>query len=99
MNLSQQLAIAIGWSPNQFIEPEKAISDNVKIMCDDGVIRHFSIKDKNLMWKLAERYNAFPWKCVKGWCITIDLVGDYRQEIFNTPEEAVIDCILYKEDK
>lgn len=89
MNLSQQLAIAIGWSPNQFVEPEKAISDCVKILCDDDVVRHFSIKDKNLIWKLAERYNAFPFQVFGGWVASV-----VQKDVFKTPQEAVVDYII-----
>lgn len=91
MNLSQRVAIAIGWSKESFVDAHKANSDCVKIRCEDGVERMFSIKDKNILWKLCAEYGQFPIKTDSGW------IGRLSQGFFKTAEEAAVYIFINKQ--
>lgn len=59
-HLSRQLALAIGWKEEDFVDTHKAHSDSVRIRREDGKICTLSVNDRAAMWKIAEKYNCFP---------------------------------------
>lgn len=59
-HLSRQLALAIGWKEEDFIQPDNAKHDSVRIRREDGKICSFSVNDYAMMWKIAEKLDCFP---------------------------------------
>jgi hypothetical protein len=57
-DISRRLALAIGWVEADMIGGRTQI----RIMDDAGWVLYFDYRDPEVIWPIAERFNAFPWR-------------------------------------
>lgn len=71
--ISRRLALAIGWKKDYprmgMVECEDEL-----LIWDGKVWRTFDYRDPDIIWPIAEKYNAFPAHLTDGkWCATTNL--------------------------
>jgi hypothetical protein len=65
LEISQQLAIAIGWPTEQV--SLKMVAGQCMVNYDRQYWRLFDYRRPDTIWPIAERYDAFPGKFGNGW--------------------------------
>lgn len=95
LEIAQQLAIAIGW-------PAKKVSLNVvagqcMVNYDRQYWRMFDYRRPEIIWPIAERYDAFPGKFGNGWGAYIHKTQTFVRE--GTAAKAVALAVIKGHEK
>lgn len=90
LEISKQLALAIGWKPEQIIEYEEEEYIGLPIVILRPAIKLFSYKFWNVIGPIAERYNAFPFRQFNGtWFTSLCDEGSC-----DTPQKAIALAVI-----
>jgi hypothetical protein len=82
-DISRHLALAIGWTEDQE-DPDVVVVTEwhghkslCQVWADGHSWRDFDYRDPEVIWPIAERFNAFPWRVysAKPWYANADASG------------------------
>lgn len=95
--LNYQLALALGWSPND-IYREESFKDFIEVFVDDVCTTRFSFKDPTVVWRVALQFDKMPRKEVRDgkiyWSVWMpDGPGTWTIE-HESPERAVAMAVV-----
>jgi hypothetical protein len=99
LKINYALALAIGWREDDILPYEGILHVDI----GDGLTRKFDYRDPNVIWPIARKFNAFPYR------ITLKEGGSVgkwncfcetgRDNVAATPEKAVAMAVINRSRK